>query len=467
MNAIRTAFPIFGFWDTRQGGRAENQDSCGFVDSPHGLIAVVCDGMGGGPAGKEASILAVQTIADYFSNQPVSDDLEGLMRNAVEHANQAIITKAKDHQEMRGMGSTVVAVLFHPKAAVVAHVGDSRVYQFRQGNKVFRTEDHSLVAEMVRSKELTEEQARLSGQTNVITKALGGKNGHLVDVEILPYERGDRFLLCTDGIWNALSEKDLITRAAQTPSLAGAVDSIVLQADELGRKNGNTHDNLTLALFETKQDSITKVKMNRKAIKIIRALTFLCVVCLLAIFVMAVNLLKPNVEKELLEQSKMSLAKKNEEVKELRNKIDSLEKALDNSKKKVYKEVFKGLNEKPIVENGDEQSDVKEKEDANKKEKSPTNDVDKKEQLSKEIDGIITNLKKVVKAIEKKEREERTKQLKEAAHALNSLSLKDKSHAELYKSIIKGLNEEKTQKSNSDEVKKRIKNYIDKLEKIK
>ena len=79
MNAIRTAFPILGFWDTRQGGRAENQDSCGFVDTPHGLIAVVCDGMGGGPAGKEASSLAVQSIAEHFNNHPTDDDLKESM----------------------------------------------------------------------------------------------------------------------------------------------------------------------------------------------------------------------------------------------------------------------------------------------------------------------------------------------------------------------------------------------------
>lgn len=463
MNAIRTAFPIFGFWDTRQGGRAENQDSCGFVDTPHGLIAVVCDGMGGGPAGKEASILAVQTIADYFSKQPVSDDLESLMRNAVEHAHQAIINKAKDHQEMRGMGSTVVAVLFHPKAAVVAHVGDSRVYQFRQGNKVFRTEDHSLVAEMVRSKELTEEQARLSGQTNVITKALGGKNGHLVDVEILPYERGDRFLLCTDGVWNALSEKDLITRAAQTPSLAGAVDSIVLQADELGRKNGNTHDNLTLALFETKQDSITKVKMNRKAIKIIRALTFLCVVCLLAIFIMAVNLLKPNVEKELLEQSEMSLAKKNEEVKNLQNKIDSLQKELQNSNKEAAKAMLEVATEKKKAAEKAEEEARKKTEEAQKAAEEAKEEAARVQKIANDIATVVNFLRQ---ASTKKKGAERKPLIKKASDALDNLSKKDVVHRKTYDDVRQKLGNS-IATSNSDKAKGHFDQLIKELEKIK
>ena len=462
MNAIRTAFPIFGFWDTRQGGRAENQDSCGFVDTPHGLIAVVCDGMGGGPAGKEASILAVQTIADYFSKQPVSDDLESLMRNAVEHAHQAIINKAKDHQEMRGMGSTVVAVLFHPKAAVVAHVGDSRVYQFRQGNKVFRTEDHSLVAEMVRSKELTEEQARLSGQTNVITKALGGKNGHLVDVEILPYERGDRFLLCTDGVWNALSEKDLITRAAQTPSLAGAVDSIVLQADELGRKNGNTHDNLTLALFETKQDSIIKVKMNRKAIKIIGALTFLCVVCLLAIFVMAVNLLKPNVEKELLEQSKMSLAKKNEEVNNLQNKIDSLQKELQNSNKAV-KAMLEVATEKEKAAEKAEEEARKKTEETQKATEKAKEEAARVQKVTNDIAAVVVILRQ---ASIKEKGSERKTLIKKASDALDNLSKIDVVHKNTYNDVRQKLGNS-IATSNSDKAKGHFDQLIKELEKLK
>ena len=463
MNAIRTAFPIFGFWDTRQGGRAENQDSCGFVDTPHGLIAVVCDGMGGGPAGKEASILAVQTIADYFSKQPVSDDLESLMRNAVEHAHQAIINKAKDHQEMRGMGSTVVAVLFHPKAAVVAHVGDSRVYQFRQGNKVFRTEDHSLVAEMVRSKELTEEQARLSGQTNVITKALGGKNGHLVDVEILPYERGDRFLLCTDGVWNALSEKDLITRAAQTPSLAGAVDSIVLQADELGRKNGNTHDNLTLALFETKQDSITKVKMNRKAIKIICALVASCIVCLLTIIVMAINLIKQNDEYGRLKQSNNNL------LKEYAIRGDSLNRA--------NRDIDSLLDRKPtnvnttfVIKEEEQETEETLEEPAGNKADNVGNKVtleNGNQQIISDIDSVTKVLNNLINSKDFSNKTAKKNKLDDVIKKLQKISSRDNHNERFYQSIIDELNKDKVKNSNSKEAKDIINKQIEALNKIK
>ena len=129
MNTIKTAYPVVGFWDTRQGGRSENQDSCGFVDSPHGLLAIVCDGMGGGPAGKQASVLAVQAIAEYVCAQPKNASLTDIMKDAVERANQVILSKGQEREDLRGMGSTVVTVLFNENAAIVAHVGDSRLYQ--------------------------------------------------------------------------------------------------------------------------------------------------------------------------------------------------------------------------------------------------------------------------------------------------------------------------------------------------
>lgn len=462
MNAIRTTYPLLGFWDTRQGGRVENQDSCGFVDTPHGLIAIVCDGMGGGPAGKEASTLAVQAIAEHFCNeQTANDDLKVMMQNAIEHAHQAIISKSENHPEMRGMGSTVVAVLFHSKTAIVGHIGDSRLYQFRHGDKVFRTEDHSLVADMVRSKELTEEQARLSQQTNVITKALGGKNGHLADVVLLPYEKGDRFLLCTDGIWNALPEGDLVKRAAQTPSLAGAVDSIVLLADEIGRKNGNTHDNLTLALFETKEDSTTKVKMNRKAINIIRALTVLCCISLIACIIMAVNLMKPSAEKEQLERSRISISEKDDSINSLQNQVASLQKELAksnmevaNAKNEVAKEIQKAAEKA-------EQEAKKKAEEAQKAEEA-AKAATEKAQFSKDRVKVIDYLKQ---ASEKKKGSERNRLISDATKVLKELSNKDSNNASRYRNVISEL--EKKEAKDKNDAKQYFNTLVKELEKIK
>ena len=461
MNAIRTTYPLLGFWDTRQGGRAENQDSCGFIDTPYGLIAVVCDGMGGGPAGKEASTLAVQAIAEYFCNQqPDTDDLKVMMQNAIEHAHQAIISKCESHPEMRGMGSTVVAALFNSKAAIVAHIGDSRLYQLRRGEKVFRTEDHSMVADMVRSKELTEEQARLSLQTNVITKALGGKNGTLADIDVLPYEKGDRFLLCTDGIWNALPEGDLVKRAAKTPSLAGAVDSVVLMADEIGRKNGNNHDNLTLALFETKEDSTTKVKMNRKAINIIRALTVLCCISFLACIFMAVKLMKPSAEKIQLEQIKKTVEQKTDSIKSLTGKKDSLEKQLDEYKNKAEK--AEEENRKMKVLNLTTQEPIQDKKEiVDKTKEQAKEEKDTSNHFSKEIDDLIKSLNVVAN---KNSGSERNKQIESVIKEVTTLSSKDKSNLSVYNHIKNKL---KDKSINNKDINYIIDPLIKELNKIK
>lgn len=461
MNAIRTTYPILGFWDTRQGGRSENQDSCGFVDTPYGLIAIVCDGMGGGPAGKEASTLAVQAIAEHFCNQQAADDdLKTMMQNAIEHAHQAIISKGESYPEMRGMGSTVVAVLFNSKAAIVGHIGDSRLYQFRHGDKVFRTEDHSLVADMVRSKELTEEQARLSQQTNVITKALGGKNGLLADIEEIPYEKGDRFLLCTDGIWNALPEADLVKRAAKTPSLAGTVDSIVLLADEIGRKNGNTHDNLTLALFETKEDSTEKVKMNRKAINIIRALTVLFCISLLACIIMAINLMKPSADKKQLERSRISISEKDNRINSLQKQVESLQKELTESKIEVADAKKEVAKEKQKAAENAEQEAKKKAEEAQKAEEE-AKAATKKTQYSKDRAKAIDYLKQ---ASDKNKGSERNRLISKATEVLRKLSNEDTNNANTYRNVISEL--EKKEAKDKNNAKQHFNKLVEELEKI-
>ncbi len=334
MNSIKTTNPIIGYWDSRQGGRSENQDSCGFLDTPHGHLAVVCDGMGGGPAGKLASTIAVQNILGYVGNAPVEEKPADVMRKAVESAQQAILEEVGRRPELNGMGTTVAAILIGKEVAVVAHVGDSRVYQFRRGKKIFRTEDHSWVAEMVRNKSLTEEQARLSSQSNIITRALGGKSDELADIDILTYEEGDRFMLCTDGIWGMLTEKELIQRAAQTPSLAGAVDGLVLEVDEEGRHSGNTHDNLTLVIIETKSNSIKKGKMRKKDRLLFRALLAICVILFLTTFYYCSKASKDTSKEELEQAVKMNndLMKANDS---LRNVIHQKEKDISDAQREI------------------------------------------------------------------------------------------------------------------------------------
>ncbi len=262
-----------GFGESRIGGRSENQDTFGAQKTKRGFVVTVCDGMGGGPGGKTASSIAVHEIIASINEASEEEECTNILIKAVRRANIAIIGAGNEHPSLRGMGSTATVLLLTPVAAYVAHVGDSRIYQLRRGKKVFRTFDHSMVFDLVRQGVITEEQARLSAQSNVITRALGIKPDVEVDVEELPYESGDRFLLCSDGIHGTMPESELIRKVSSHRNVLGAVvDDIATFVDNYGRENGNGHDNLTLAVIEVKRDSKKKTKMTKLAKNLLLAL---------------------------------------------------------------------------------------------------------------------------------------------------------------------------------------------------
>ena len=266
-----------GFAESRIGGRAENQDSYGALQTRHGFLVTVCDGMGGGPAGKTASSMAVREIMAGVEEADGEEDMAALIAGAVQRANRAIWQQGQEYPELRGMGTTATVLLLSRQAAYVAHVGDSRIYQLRGHSKVFRTGDHSVVAQLVRSKVITEEQARLSAQSNIITRALGIRPDVEVDTAVLPYEKGDRFMLCTDGVHGSMPEKELLKLVTRTNCVLGAlVDDMATVVDNLGRNSGGGHDNLTLAVVETKKNSILKSKMSKKTKLIVGALSVVC-----------------------------------------------------------------------------------------------------------------------------------------------------------------------------------------------
>lgn len=256
---------VVAFAQSRIGGRPENQDSFGWKDTDKGYLVTVCDGMGGGPGGRTASTIAVREIIAGISEANEEEEVSNIIIKAIRRANMAIIEAGNENPKLKGMGSTTTVLLLSETSAHIAHVGDSRVYQFRGGRKVFRTFDHSMVFEMVAQGVITEEQARLSAQSNVITRALGIKPDVEVEIHELPYEVGDRFMLCSDGIHGTMPEKDLIKMVTSKKNRLGAlVDDIATTVDNNGRTSGGGHDNLTLALVETKINSKLKPKMSKQ-----------------------------------------------------------------------------------------------------------------------------------------------------------------------------------------------------------
>ena len=267
-----------GYAESRIGGRYENQDNFGSKDTNRGFLVTVCDGMGGGPGGKTASTIAVNEIIATIDNAPSNVDDFTAIGQAIANANLTMIRYGQKYPELRGMGSTATILLLTEKSAIVAHVGDSRVYQLRGDKKIFRTFDHSHVFELVRNGIINEEQARLSAESNIITRALGIYENVKADIVELPYCRGDVFMLCSDGIHGTMKESELLKLVGKRKNVLGThVDDIATIIDNLGHTSGGHHDNLTIALVETTVNSKLKPKMTKLAKLIIVILAVICV----------------------------------------------------------------------------------------------------------------------------------------------------------------------------------------------
>ena len=152
LHQINTKLPFVCFGESRVGGRSDNQDTFGYDDTPFGLLVTVCDGMGGGPGGKTASSIAVKEIVEGVSNASSDETPTNALLKAIHKANLAILDAVEENSKLKGMGTTCTALLINKESAIVAHVGDSRVYQLRCHRKVFRTFDHSMVFGLVKEK---------------------------------------------------------------------------------------------------------------------------------------------------------------------------------------------------------------------------------------------------------------------------------------------------------------------------
>lgn len=242
---------------TMQGGRSENQDACGAgFDAQGNLVATVCDGMGGAAGGATASALSVVNILNYLKeDRPFETGVERVV-SAARQANAEVYRHSVADVTLRGMGSTTTIAWFTAQDASVAHVGDSRIYQLRRGQKLFRTDDHSRVFEMVKAGILkNEEAARVHPYSNIIMRALGIRPEVEVEVHRLSYRKGDRFVLCCDGVWNSMPEPELLAILTQEGTPQDIVTRLTACVDQIGRDNGGQHDNLTAIVIDMLADS--------------------------------------------------------------------------------------------------------------------------------------------------------------------------------------------------------------------
>lgn len=247
---------------TRIGGRKENQDTAAFRLTDKGLLLVVCDGMGGGPSGKRASFLAAHVISKYIGQCKGDVQDSQIMEEAFQIAHKVLKLDMSRYPKNLGMGTTAAALLINKRHAVLAHVGDSRIYQLRDGRLVFRTTDHSLVARKMQIEGWTDEEARTSDESNVITQAIGHRDIE-PDIEVRSYVKGDRFLICSDGIWGHFPQKQLLKIICGSSNLGGALSDLMVTTDNIGIEEGNQHDNFTAILIQTNISSKIKDTMTK------------------------------------------------------------------------------------------------------------------------------------------------------------------------------------------------------------
>ncbi len=237
------------------GGRKENQDNYAGTDTRNAVILTVCDGMGGMAGGQTASYIAATEIVDSLVKVLPTQKETDAVRIAVEKANRAIYQRAVEEPPLRGMGTTTTVLVITQKASYLTHIGDSRIYLLRGGKKIFRTFDHSKVFEMVSQGMMSEEQARQASFSNVITRALGIRPQVEMDVVTLPYKKGDRFILCCDGIWNIEPEKDMLKLFNDKENPEAAIQHLTEYVNSKGIERGGDYDNLTAIIADMKCDS--------------------------------------------------------------------------------------------------------------------------------------------------------------------------------------------------------------------
>jgi len=225
------------------------------VSQEHAHLFLVADGMGGHRAGERASALAVVAIEQFTlntfkwffgSNNTEAQKVLAQFRSAFSQADASILKEAAEHPELCGMGTTVT-MAFHVGAQLcVVHVGDSRAYVYRDRELHQLTQDHTLIADMVRSGALRPDQVAGHGLRHVITNVVGGQElGVQVEARAFEVQAGDRLLLCSDGLTEMVTNEAIAATLEAEPEPEAAAKKLLTQANE-----GGARDNITLVIVQ-------------------------------------------------------------------------------------------------------------------------------------------------------------------------------------------------------------------------
>ncbi len=249
--------------------RNENQDAYGIAHTDEISLFIVADGMGGARGGATASSLAVHVVTrEAFESSGKLNAVS--LKNSIECANAVIFNKSKTDEDLSGMGTTIVALAFVGEQCVVAHVGDSRIYRLRENELEQLTRDHTLVQELVDTGAIPPEEAADHPIAHMLTRSLGPTDSIEVEVRVLPdlCEVDDQFLLCSDGLYNLVTDEE-IAQSMATKEPEEAARELVDLALERGGTDNVTVEILRLttlndsdASVEYPSDSVPTIKLS-------------------------------------------------------------------------------------------------------------------------------------------------------------------------------------------------------------
>lgn len=209
---------------------------------------ICCDGVGGAPSGEIASKIACHSMAEYFNHHPNTIHGARFMQTAVAFAREKMIAYENKQPESKGMKTTLTTVSFHPAGATLAWMGDSRIFQVRDGEILYQTWDHSYVNRLVEQGLLTVEETRNHPKRNVITKTLGtAKSERIPELKMISdIQPDDYFLLCTDGLLERITDKHISKWLVKKEEPERIKEKI------LDHCMGQTHDNFSMILIKIK-----------------------------------------------------------------------------------------------------------------------------------------------------------------------------------------------------------------------
>jgi serine/threonine protein phosphatase PrpC len=236
--------------------RTANQDFAGtYVNRAGYRLFLLADGMGGHKAGNVASKLTVEDLGKLWSESFFDDGtpvatLETWLRNQIRNESENIADLGK-LDEYQGMGTTLEALVMQEGQVISAHVGDSRTYLIRDGELQKITTDHSLVQELVDAGQITEEEAEIHPNKNIITRSLGQSAEVQADLQAVEVQAGDYLLMNSDGLTNMISSEEILEVVYSDATIAEKTETLVALANDAGG-----HDNITVILVKIDEQSV-------------------------------------------------------------------------------------------------------------------------------------------------------------------------------------------------------------------